>query len=170
MIELTGISLLNAGKAYSLKKVILEDFKKLLPIEGGWGYSEDDSIIIDKNDPELKSSGHVDGISIEYFIVEKRLYEELIIFRQPPNKFSNINWVLLKQELFSNNGKMFDYLQFEVTCFKDVDWENLKKEYEYGITNSKFDIALHEKHIEKLKCMFITEYYFDITSFHKGAD
>jgi len=36
------------------RQIIFEDFKSIkgeLPIKGGWGYTQDEAIIIDKNDP-----------------------------------------------------------------------------------------------------------------------
>ncbi len=121
MIELTDVALKNIGEKYSLKQIIFEDFKKALPITGGWGYSFKDAIIIENNNYEADSYTSSGAIGIEYYIVEKRLYEELIIFKQPPNQYSDINWQLLVQKLHAEQGKKYDYLQFEVTCFKDSD-------------------------------------------------
>lgn len=167
MIELTDVALKNIGEKYSLKQVIFEDFKKDLSITGGWGYSFKDAIIVENNNYEADRNTTSDAIGIEYYIVEKRLYEELIIFRQPPNQYSDINWKLQIQKLYSEQDKKYDYLQFEVNCFKESDWEKLKAEYESGRTNPTFNKMEHEKHREELMCHFVTEYYFDITAFIK---
>ena len=172
MEELKNIQLINIGKMYSLKQVLFEDFKSIggvLPIKGGWGYSEQDAIIIDKNDSAANDKEVFDGIAIEYIIVEKRLYEELIIFRKN-DQFSGIEWKLLKQAVYYKEGKTYDHLQFKVTCFRDVDWENLKIEWDTQNHNPTFDLEAHFKKKEDLKCTFLTDYYFDITSFHSSSN
>jgi len=64
----------------SPRQIIFEDFKINLPIKGGWGYDFDSACIIDKNDPSVIKGVPFDGVAIEYVFVEKRIYEEMIIF------------------------------------------------------------------------------------------
>ena len=77
----------------SPKEILAADFKSLqdgLPIRGGWGYSQEDACIIEKNDPLVDPSLPFDGVGVEYVFVEKRIYEEMIIFRPDGEKFSGI--------------------------------------------------------------------------------
>lgn len=67
----------------SPRQIILEDFQIDLPISGGWGYDIQSACVIDKYDPTVNKEMPFDGISIEYIFVEKRIYEEMIIFREP---------------------------------------------------------------------------------------
>ncbi len=53
-----------------LKQVLIEDFKSLgskMPIKGGWGYTQEEAIIIDKNDPD-NNAILFDGVGLEYHI------------------------------------------------------------------------------------------------------
>jgi hypothetical protein len=155
----------------SPRQILAEHFKSLggeLPIRGGWGYTKKDACIIDKNDPVVDPELPFDGGSIEYIFVEKRIYEEMIIFRPENDRFSGIRWNRLKQELIHDGDRVFDKLVFEITAFSDKDWEELKTEYEGpdGYGNPNFDLAAHEKKRQEKMIHFIGEFWFDITSFY----
>ncbi len=62
------------------------------------GISKNDAVVIDKDDPINPIGIPFDGVSIEYIFVEKRIYEELIIFRPPNDRYSGIAWNLIKQK------------------------------------------------------------------------
>ncbi len=154
----------------SPREILAADFKSLceLPIRGGWGYTLDDAVIIDKNDPAAPQGMPFDGVSLEYVFVEKRICEELIIFRPKGDRYSGIKWNLLRQELTSHNGRSYDVLEFEVTALPDKDWEELKAEWEgpNGYASPAFDIDGHIKKRDSRTIRYVTKYYFDITSFY----
>ncbi len=153
------------------KEIIAEDFKSLeekLPISGGWGYSKEDAVIIDKNDPVVPKGMPFDGVGIEYIFVEKRIYEELIIFRSNDDKFSGIKWNLIKQKFISDGDRKFEVLFFNVTATPDADWEQLKSEWESnnGFQESKSDFEAHIEKRNSKNIHYQAEYWFDITSFY----
>ena len=153
------------------REIIAADFKSLreeLPISGGWGYTKEDAVVIDRNDPVVSKGMPFDGVEIEYIFVEKRIYEELIIFRPKDDKYSGIEWNLLKQKCTSDNGKKYDVLSFEVKAIPDLDWEELKSEWEEnnGFQSSQSELNAHiEKRSSKM-IRYVTDYWFDITSFY----
>ena len=69
---------------------IESDFKSIgsIPIKGGWAYTKDDAVIIDKDDHSVPKGMPFNGIGIEKIFVEKRIYEELIVFQQDGEKFN----------------------------------------------------------------------------------
>ena len=154
----------------SPREILAADFKSLggeLPIRGGWGYSLEDAVVIDKNDPVVPSGMPFDGVEIEYVFVEKRIYEELIIFRPPEERFAGIKWNLLKQRLTHRNGRSYDVLSCEVTAFPVRDWEELKAEWhgQSGYGSPGFDIDAHFSKRDAKAIRYITGYCFDTTSF-----
>ena len=54
-------------KELTPRKIISEDFPSVgdMPIMGGWGYSIDDAVIINKNDPTVEKGMPFDGNSGE---------------------------------------------------------------------------------------------------------
>ena len=153
----------------SPRQILAHDFKTMgeLPIRGGWGYSMADACIIDKNDRVVNPATPFNGVAIEYVFVEKRIYEELIIFRSDGEQFSDIKWKLLQQDVVPTGPRMFDKLTFAITAIPDADWYLLKAEWEGppGHTNPDFDLAAHLRRRQELTIRFQREFWFDITSF-----
>lgn len=154
----------------SPRQIIAADFKSLgeIPVAGGWGYTLDDAVIIDKNDPIVPKGIPFDGVGLEYAFVEKRLYEELIVVRPKNKRYSGIRWNLLQQKTTSQNGRTYDFLTFQVTALPDKDWLELKAEWEgpNGYDSPGFDRDRHEKKRDSRTIRYVTEYWFDITSFY----
>lgn len=153
----------------SPRDILAADFKSLgeLPIRGGWGYVVDDAVIIDKNDPVVPYGSPFDGVGLEYLFVEKRIYEELIVFRPVDDRYSGICWNLLKQELTTYGNRSLDVLTFEVTALPEKDWEALKEEWESPSGNGSpgFDTDAHLQKRDSRTIRYVTQYFFDITSF-----
>ena len=131
----------------SPRQIIFEDFRIDLPITGGWGYDFDSACIIDKSDPAVLNGIPFDGISIEYIFVEKRIYEEMIIFREPHDKYGGIRW---------NN----------IEGFPEEIWNEITSRFAIIQKSGKFElIAELDAYRESKICRFKKEYFFDITSF-----
>ena len=150
----------------SPRQIIFEDFRIDLPITGGWGYDFDSACIIDKSDPAVLNGIPFDGISIEYIFVEKRIYEEMIIFREPHDKYGGIRWNLEIQALLSNEGKKYDKLIFNIEGFPEEIWNEITSRFAIIQKSGKFElIAELDAYRESKICRFKKEYFFDITSF-----
>jgi hypothetical protein len=155
-------------KHYNFRQILIEDFKSLngyVPIKGGWGYTMDDAIIIDKNDEIVDKEMPFDGVGLEYVIVGKRIYEELIIFREKGKKYEHISWDLVSQKLLKEDGRTFDLLRFKVVCFKEGSM-NLLNEDLVKTLHDDYTIEQHNLYKDSLEYYYYTDYYFDITSFY----
>lgn len=151
----------------SPRQIIFEDFKIDLPINGGWGYDFDSACVIDKNDPIVSKNIPFNGVSIEYVFVEKRIYEEMIIFREDNEKYSGIRWELEKQELLFNKDRAYDKLVFNVVGFTDEVWDELTSRFENLKDTGKLDLLPElDAYRESKALRLVREFYFDITSFY----
>jgi hypothetical protein len=144
-----------------------------LPINGGWGYTKEDAVVIDKEDPVVLKGILFDGVGIEYIFVEERIDEELIRYESEDGKYSVIRWNLLEQRLIFDDDRKYDVLSYEVTAVLESDWDTLKTEWESNteLQGSESEAEIWA-HIEKRNIKMITystECWFDITSFY-GAD
>ena len=153
------------------REILNEHFDSLggeLPIRGGWGYTKEDACIIDKNDPLVDRSLPFDWVGIQNVFVEKRIYEEMIIFRPEDERFSGIQWDLQEQSHIQENDKHFDRLIFEITALHENEWEELKTEYEgpQGYGHPEFDVEAHERRRQEKTVRITREFWFDITSFY----
>jgi hypothetical protein len=168
--EQPPISFIDLETTETPRSILEEDFPRLapLPISGGWGYSMETACVIDKNDPALDPNLPFNGVDYEYLFAEHRLYEELIIFRPKDQQFAGINFRRTRQNVREHEGRHFDVMTFDVSAFREVDFDRLKALYEGpdGIEDPAFD---HEKH-ESLRASLIhtgeRTYWFDITSFY----
>ena len=161
----------ETGYENSPKNFIQKTSNLVLPIKGGWGYSIDDCVIIDKEDSSVDPSKPFKGVPIEYQFVEKRIYAELIIFKDRNSLSSGIRWELLLQTLEAINGRTYDVLNFEVTAFSDEDWEYLRNDWKEneGFEKDPEDLKKHNEENDKRKFFYNTQFWFDITSFHSEA-
>ena len=151
----------------SPRQIIFEDFKIDLPIKGGWGYDFDSACIIDKNDSAVIKGMPFDGVGIEYIFVEKRIYEEMIIFRKADEKYSGIKWNLDNQELLFNNDKPYDRLLFNIVGFTDAVWDELTSRFEEIQKSGKLELIDELNAYRESKALrFTREFYFDISSFY----
>ena len=154
----------------SPREVLEEDFKSLsggIPISGGWGYTKGDPCIIDRDDPAVNGFTSFNGVAIEYLFVEKRIYEELIIFRPEDDRFSGITWNLVSQGVIREGERVYDHLVFDIRCFCDRDWNELKAEYDgaTGLAHPEFNLEEHAAKRKQKELQFTREFWFDITSF-----
>jgi hypothetical protein len=147
-----------------------EGLGKNLPITGGWGYSKEDAVVINKNDSIVEDEIEFDGVAIEYVFVEKRVYLELIVSKKRGHQFSGIEWKLLEQRLHMDEYGIFDVLTFDVTAIPDADWEVLKAEWESynGFEDSPIEREAHIKRSNAKTVHYQAEYWFEISSFFGG--
>ena len=149
------------------RQIIFEDFKIDLPIKGGWGYDLATACIIDKNDPKVTKVMPFNGVEIEYIFVEKRIYEEMIIFRGDDEKYAGIRWDLEKQELIFDQDKPYDKLIFNIVGFTDQVWDELTSRFEEIQKNGKVELMSELDAYRQSKALRLTrEFYFDISSFY----
>lgn len=151
----------------SPRQIIFEDFKIDLPIKGYWGYDIESACIIDSNDSTVSQEITFNGVAIEYVFVEKRIYEEMVIFRGDDEKYSGIRWDLDKQELLFVNDKPYDKLVFNVVGFTDEVWDELTSLFEAIQKSGKLELISELDAFRESKALrLVREFYFDITSFY----
>ena len=149
------------------RQIILEDFKINLPIYGGWGYGVESACVIDKNDPTVNKGLPFDGVGIEYIFVEKRIYEEMIIFRGDHEKYAGIRWNREAQEVLFEDGKAYDKLIFNIVGFSDEIWDELTSRFEEIRKSGKVELMTELDAYRELKAYrFKREFYFDISSLY----
>lgn len=149
-----------------LGRVLAEDFPRDctgLPISGGWGYRQEDAIVFVRR--LFPVPAIAEFVPMEYHIVQKILYEELIIFRQKSRQFSGINKQLKMQSLLENDNRKYDKLEFLVSCWSDWHWDQLKQEWEANDFGMKpgFDHAAHTAKREAAQVTYEREFWFDVT-------
>ena len=138
-----------------------------LPIDGGWGYTQDDAVIIDMNDPIVDRNIPFDGIGMEYVFAKHRTYLELITVREKEDRFSDIQFETIRQEfIHGDNGEKFDRLLLKISALRSQDYQMLKERWESNISNEHFDQNAHWEEDAKLRMHIEREFWFEISSFY----
>lgn len=153
----------------TLREVLTEDFNLLngkLPIRGGWGYSLEDAIIIDQNDPVVNPRLPFGGVGLEHEIVEGRLLKEFLNSDNLDELYVGLEKRLANQSTQTIEGRTYDHLVFTGHCFWESDFAMLDEMYENRHKNADFDEKEYRRKREMLKFYFKTEYFFDVTSFY----
>lgn len=134
-----------------------------LPISGGWGYTKDEAIVFKRNLFPIPACP--DFVALEYHIVQKILYEELIIFRPRGDGFAGITKRLDAQYLIGDSGKHYDRLKFSVTCWHEWHWEQLREEWEANELGERagFDREAHAAKRNAAQIRYECEFWFDIS-------
>jgi hypothetical protein len=150
----------------ALGKVLADDFPRdcaALPISGGWGYSQTDAIAFVRSRFPIPAAA--DFVPLEYHIVQKIIYEELIIFRPKDYKFSGITKKLKRQTLIEDNEKKYDRLEFLISCWSDWHWNQLHQEWDandFGLRPG-FDQNAHASKREASQVTYEREFWFDVS-------
>jgi hypothetical protein len=83
-----------------------------------------------------------DGVDLEYLIAEKRIYEELIIFRKKGDQYSEIEIKLKTQHYYTEeNGENYDHLIFTVSALHDSEKKKDQPERAYYESEFWFEIS-----------------------------
>ena len=140
----------------TIERIISYDIGEKFPLEGGYGYSKDDAVVINKNHVNADPSEIFYGIGVEKAYVKYRAWKELMV-NENHGFFEEGRKLTMKQQAIirGENGKVYDLLKYEV-CGEEV-LLNDKKE---PIKDSKNNYIL-----SNLLC-YDTEYWFEISSYY----
>lgn len=146
----------------SLKDVIATDFESLgeLPIRGGWGYTLEDAITIDKYD-------RINDTEIEIVVTDKRTHAELVSSRPENDRYTILCWFLVDQRVIHHKNRSYDRLTWDITVIPKNDYRELVDEAQWpnGVDTPEFNINRYHRKLYSKSFIYSAEYWFDITSF-----
>ena len=173
---------IRAGNAEYLAKTAetgerpLPVFAADYPVEGGWGYSQEDACIIKMKGPmEDKSIPLVDRdfYSVESLFVKRRIIEEL--YRHPGHdlpQLTGFDSKMLRQTLCDGDGgRKYDNMRFRVSFHLQKDWDEIQEDYRShgGYKDNPDGLAMLDRRVKEKELSYETEYWFDITSSFGGV-
>lgn len=155
------------GDAHQVLTTIFKGTYPELPIRGGWGYSQKDAVIIDRNHPAAERPFH--GVGVEYLFAQLRMYLELITVKPDGQTHAQCKYQVRKQSLVrGKEGKVFDVLHCDITALPEADFRALKAEWEGpgGISSLYFDEDAHNRKRDAAMVHYQRDYWFEISSFY----
>ena len=135
MTEIKQISALD-----DIQEVIKSAFDVELDVAGGWGYSVEDAIIIDKNSENKKQ--------IEHTLCSMRSHLELSLTREQSQRYGGINVNELSREMLNIHDKKYDKVTYRIDAMLESNYSKFINEYKQGYGKEEFDL---EKHFSERK-------------------
>jgi hypothetical protein len=133
-----------------------------IPINGGWGYSSGDAVIIGENESLELGWQPFDSEALKFMFIEKRIQEELVCSRDEAERCTNIRWNMLAQKRVNLDGNEFDVMTFEVSAIKEKNHDALKAEFAQGVTSATFDENRYWKKHSALRVRYVTDYWYHV--------
>lgn len=133
-----------------------------IPINGGWGYSPGDAVIIGENDSLELGWQPFDSQALQFLFVELRIQEELVCSCNENERCTDIRWNLLEEKSVYSDGIEFAVMTFEVSAITEKNHALLKAEYAQGIASTAIDEEKYWKKHSGLRIRYVTDYWFHI--------
>lgn len=140
--------------------------KKELPITGGWGFSKESAIVIDKHDAVVPKKQAFNGITLEHEVIDKRIDLEFFHLQDEGNRYRDIHWKVEQQEMMNAGDRVFDKFIIRITALHTDDYKSRLIEWKENGRNSDFDKEWFLQKSSELTQYCYREFWFDITSFY----
>lgn len=152
------------GYQQSLRTCIREDYPDDpgdLPLSGGWGYSREDAIIIHGDSGDFQRPDAIyRATDLPELLVELRIYYELVHMRAENDRFSGIQWKMLDSQRTESGEVTYEFLRYEVTAHREVDYQALKRDWDAGRTDPEWSKEEHLRIRMEWMRRYEAEYWF----------
>jgi len=143
-----------------------------LPIRGGWGYTREDAVIIDRQDRVVSKCMPFDGLAVERAFIEGRIYQDLWEPLEVCGPLLRTTHALQMQGLQMAGDKVYDVISHDVWFYSLDDWNAVLKErralMEQGVFHDQAAEFWRQKDL--LRYHYVAEYVFEISSFFYEID
>ncbi len=153
----TKDSFREACSSYTLPKLEI-------PIKGGWGFCKEEAIIIDKNNIATTKNSGFDWIELEYAIIDKLIHLEFFHLQNEEDRYRNIQWKIIQQELVKEQGSIFDKFLIRITALPLKAYISRRREWKENGRKPDFDKDWFLKKSQELTQYCEREYWFEITN------
>jgi len=141
-----------------------------LPISGGWGYTKEDAVIIDRDSPILKQQDSVDIQRIVSLFIEYRTYQELTEHPEPGKKYNEIKCEFSDYSIIGSGDQKYWRLDYQISSIRDGDYIYLANDWDSnnGFTNDPEGLKKHDEEYNDRLVKYDTTFWFDVSDFSDG--
>ncbi len=142
-----------------IRAVIASAFDTTLDVSGEWGYEQEKPLVIERTDMPL--------MQMEHTLASMRAFIEMNLTQPPEKRYGAINVNELRRECLTENNRIYDKIEYEISGMLEYDYEKLIDEYKAGYGKPEFDM---QAHFEKRKACTVVRrevFWFDITDVNK---
>jgi len=156
---MTDIKFQKIKSDNDLKEVIKAAFGVDLDVDGGWGYSQEDALIINKSSIPLTQLQHT--------LSSMRAHLEMSMTLPKEKRYGAINVNEIKKEKKELNIRKYDIITFEISGMLEDTYANFIDEYKTGQDADSFDFEDHFSRRKKETLVREELFWFDITQIMK---
>jgi len=139
-----------------IKEVIKSAFGVDLDIDGGWGYTQEDALII--NDASIPLA------QLQHTLCSIRAHLEMSMTLPKEERYGAINVNEIKREEKEFNIRKYDIITFEVSGMLEEVYKKFIDEYKAGQDSDSFDIKDHFDRRKKETHGRQEAFWFDVTN------
>ena len=139
-----------------IRTIIQSAFTVDLDISGGWGYSQEDALIIhDRATYPLTQLQHTLASMHAHLQMQMTLPKE--------TRFGAINLNEIKREQIKSDIRIYDIITFQITGILESTYASLIEEYKQNQENKDFDVAGHFQKRKEATLVREETIWFDVT-------
>jgi hypothetical protein len=142
----------------NLSEVIKSAFDTNFKLSGAWGYSKNESTIIEANDNNIPLN------QFEHTLASMRTLLEMNIMQKKDNRYGSINLNEISRESLSQNSLIYHSIKYKVTAMKDNDYAIFINEYKEKYGKDDFDLSEHFKRRKEATITRYVTYWFEVSN------
>ncbi len=149
----------NIPSGDDIRSVIKSAFDVDLELSGDWGYDREHALVIHRTDVPLQQ--------MEHTLASMRAFIEMNMTQPEERRYGAINVNETARECISENNRIYDKIEFEISGMLESDYEALIDEYKAGYGSPEFDMQAHFQKRKEKTVLFRKPFWFDITDVNK---
>ncbi len=140
-----------------IAEVIKSAFDTELSVSGGWGYSREETTIIETNEDAIPVR------QFEHMLASMRAYLEMNMTLDAEERYGSINLNELSRETIEEDGKCFDRVNYEISAMKETVYAAFINEYKEGYGKEDFDLQAHFSRRKEETLTRVVTYWFEVS-------
>jgi len=118
-----------------IKELIKQGFDMSLDVSGGWGYTQQNPLVLHSSDIPKKQLQHT--------LATMRTHLEMSLTQKYENRYGGINLNELSREYHLQGDKKYEKVTYSATAMKEEDYAKFINEYKNGYGKEDFNMQAH---------------------------
>ena len=166
MKEIT-IKPINTNNSFKKAASNFHDFKDELPIGGGWGFNQENAIVIENKEVTNVKNQKLGLFELENVLIDYLIELEFHQLQDDEHKYRDLHWKVEQQDFIHERARVFDKITLKIKGLHIQDYISQKKEWKENGRNPDFDKTWFQDKSEELTQSCSRTFWFEISSFYK---
>jgi hypothetical protein len=140
----------------NIQKFIKDTFAVDFPLSGDWGYNQEKATVIESLPQGMPPK------QLQHTLTTIRAHLEMNITQEQDKRYGGINANEKSREIISNDTKVFEKVNYEITAIKEDLYNAFIKEYKAGYESEELDLNEHFKRRKEATLIREIVHYFEV--------